>query len=159
MTSRRSTARRPMFKTERDLVHCFIAQLHSWTGLKPVGGEPQVSSEFDYARGRTDVVALTNDGDIVAFEAKLTKWRSALQQAYRNTCFSDRSYVVLPMNIAKRAAEFELDFAVRHIGLCGVSEGRLLVIREAPRCEPTQPWLTRRAIEHIRACGVHAVAA
>jgi hypothetical protein len=44
--------------------------------------------EFDYSRGRTDVVALRDGEHVIAFEAKLKDWRTALHQAYRNTCFA-----------------------------------------------------------------------
>ena len=110
-----------MFKSEQELVRCFLAQLVESRHLHFDESCVQVSSEFNYARGRTDVVALSQDGEVFAFEAKLSKWRVALHQAFRNTCFSDRSYVVLPMETALRARQYEHEFDIRKVGLIGIS--------------------------------------
>ena len=107
-----------------------------------------VSREFDFRSGRTDVVIVNWDGDVLAFEAKLSRWREALHQAYRNTCFAHRSYVVLPWAIAQRAAIYQAEFEARGVGLCAVHDGSLVTVLEAPRHEPVQPWLAERAIEH-----------
>jgi hypothetical protein len=119
-------------------------------------GPVQVTREFYYLRGRTDVVALTLSGDVVAFEAKLTKWRWALHQAYRNTCFAHSSYVVLPPQTALRAFRHAVEFERRHVGLCSVFEDGIVVLLDAPRVEPIQPWLTRRSISDSGAGGIVA---
>lgn len=147
-----------MFKTEQDLVNCFVTQLLRSNKLRCEVDGVQLSAEFDYIRGRTDLVALSLEGELLAFEAKLTRWRIALHQAYRNTCFSDRSYVVLPLHVALRAAEFEQEFAIRKVGLCGISDGTLHVLLNAPRSIPTEPWLGERAREHIRVSRAHVAA-
>jgi hypothetical protein len=49
------------------------------------------------------VVALTSAGRVLAFEAKLKDWREALHQAYRNSCFANGTYVVLPKSAAELA--------------------------------------------------------
>jgi hypothetical protein len=94
-------SKRNMHKTERNLVRQFVR------GLRDVScpwGKVGVSSEFDYSRGRADLVVAAEDGNhLIAFEAKLQKWRDALQQAYRNLCFADSSYVILPRRTAMRA--------------------------------------------------------
>lgn len=136
--------------SEQELVRHFVAHLLRSTRVRREEDGVQVSSEFDYARGRTDIVAISIEGDVMAFEAKLERWRTALHQAYRNTCFSDRSYVVLPLETALRASAFEHEFAVRRVGLVGVSAEGAQVLLEAPRSTPTEPWLTRLAREHIR---------
>ncbi len=78
------------YKNEQHLVETFLRSL---TECSP-WGSVNTSSEFFYQRGKTDVVAVDEDGLVIAFEAKLTRWKKALQQAYRNTCFAHRSYVV-----------------------------------------------------------------
>lgn len=138
-----------VFDTESALVQSFTLQLTCISEIAQDGAHPRFGSEFDYARGRTDIIAADINGNVIAFEAKLTRWRTALHQAYRNTCFSDRSYVVLPMKVARRAALFEHDFAVRGVGLYGVGPDELVVFLPAPKKSPTQPWLNGRALDYI----------
>lgn len=91
------------FDTEQELVDRLLVLLETDA---PRWGPVRVASEVFYSRGRTDAVAL-GDGDIlIAFEAKLTDWKTALQQAYRNTCFAHTSYVVLPKAAALRAGQY-----------------------------------------------------
>ncbi len=130
------------FPTERELVARFLGHLsESETPWGPL----DVATEFFYHRGRTDVVACTMDGDVVAFEAKLTRWRDALQQAYRNTCFAHRSYVLLPTAAARIAIQHEAEFIRRRVGLCFIDDGQLVVAFHPPRLEPIQPWLSAEA--------------
>ncbi len=49
---------------------------------------------------------------LTAFEMKLKDWRQAFSQAYRYSYFSDRAIVVLPPQVANRAAS-HLDFFKR----------------------------------------------
>jgi hypothetical protein len=79
-------------------------------------------------------------------EAKLTKWREALQQAYRNTCFAHQSLVVLPQKIAERASAFRREFENRKVGLCGVGPEGVIVLIEPCGIEPLMPCLTSKAI-------------
>ena len=46
------------------------------------------AQEFNYGNGKTDIVGISNDGDVVAFEAKLDKWKVALHQAYKYSAFA-----------------------------------------------------------------------
>ena len=110
----------------------------------------QVAREFFYHRGRTDVVALTSTGRILAFEAKLKDWREALHQAYRNSCFAHGSYVVLPGPAATLAHRYSAEFESRHVGLCLVSRNRLEVLHEAKPLSPLQPWLSSLAAAQAR---------
>jgi len=85
---------------ERELVDdlCFaISSGVPWGTLK-------LAREFGYGRGRADLIAVDPYGRVIAFEAKIAAWREALHQAYRNTCFADYSYVVLPKKSARTAA-------------------------------------------------------
>lgn len=127
------------YDTENLLVERFLEHLLGERGpLGPV----QVSREFDYQRGRADVVAVTLSGAVVAFEAKLSRWRTALNQAYRNRCFADVSFVVFPKATAVRAASYAAEFDRRGVGICYVcaNEG-LVVMTEGDRSEPLQHWL------------------
>ena len=132
-----------MYDREQTLVDDFMVSLgqsHSspW-------GPLDTATEFFYARGRTDVVARTTEGEIIAFEAKLTKWRDAVHQAYRNTCFAHRSYILLPEQTAATAARYVGEFAKRSVGLCYMSDGQVVVALEAPRVSPLQSWLSDQA--------------
>jgi hypothetical protein len=135
------------FRTESALVHHFLELLEDescpW-------GEVQSRQEFFYTRGRTDVVALTEEGAIVAFEAKLARWRDAMHQAYRNTSFAHESYVLLPENVAKRAFEYAEEFDRRSVGLCYISDNRVIVLIQSARCQPLQQWLASKATAFVK---------
>jgi hypothetical protein len=131
--------------TEAALVDAFVAEVSAgespWTGL-PLG------REFEYQRGRADIVTAMIDGTVIAFEAKLTRWRDALQQAYRNRCFAHRSYVLLPVRAARIAHKFVPEFQRRGVGLCYVGDDGVVILLESPSTQPIQPWLSSRAAAH-----------
>jgi hypothetical protein len=104
-----------------------------------------VSSEFDYTRGRTDLICVVNDGGVIAIEAKLIRWREALHQAYRNRCFAHRSYVALPAHTAWIAARSCQQFRDRGVGLLLVERGNVRCLIEPGPPSPVEPWLTTRA--------------
>ncbi len=137
-----------MYKTERELVCRFVRRLS-----KPRNpwGTVRVSREFFYQRGRADVLALTDDGDhLIAFEAKLTKWRQALHQAYRNRCFAQSSYVLLPRAIAMAAERWSEEFRRRNVGLCYIEGARIVVVLAPDKLAPLEPWLWNQASEAVR---------
>lgn len=137
-----------MFEKEQDLVADFVASLEDagnpW-------GDVTFTREFFYHRGRADVIAVSEDGSVIAFEAKLSRWREAINQAYRNTCFAHQSYVLLPRPIALRASLFSDEFRTRRVGLCYVEAGQITIVHEAPLQVPIQPWLSDQAITTIMA--------
>jgi len=102
-------------------------------------------SEFGYVRGRTDIIAVDGEGRVIAFEAKLSRWRDAMHQAYRNTCFAHESYVLLPEPVARRASAHVHEFKRRAVGICYVSAGQVVVCLPARSCEPIQPSLSHVA--------------
>lgn len=131
-----------MFDSERKLLDDFVDHLASDT---TPWGQVRFAREFYYTRGRTDVVALTSDGRVLAFEGKLEKWRQALAQAYRNLCFAHCSYVLLPKQTALAASRFEAEFRRRGVGLCYLENGECVVILDPNSGEPLQPWLCQMA--------------
>jgi hypothetical protein len=135
------------YVSEAALVDEFVAYLG---GVDNPWGALIVAQEFDYQRGRTDVVGVSSDGRIVAFEAKLDRWRDALNQAYRNTCFAHRSYVIVPAETAQRAARYEREFRRRKVGLCYMENGRVEVLFEPPHLDPILPWLCERVNKFAR---------
>jgi len=143
------------YRDEEALVRHFLCHLRKMPG--PLGAA-RICKEFYYQNGRADVVAIVDGGEVVAFEAKLSRWREALQQAYRNTCFAHRSYVVLPREAAAVAAKFTPAFDRRRVGLCEVSRGGLRFLSDPPKAEPIQCWLTERVSESAgRQAGAHSV--
>lgn len=130
------------YSSEQALVDNFLTCLQQ-------DGAPWVSQgvckEFFYQRGRADIVAVSESGEVIAIEAKLTRWRDALQQAYRNTCFAHRSYVLLPTRAAKIAERHPNAFQRRGVGLCTVIDGELLILYPAPKATPLQSWLSSEA--------------
>lgn len=137
-----------MYSTEKMLVDQFVRVLGS---EENPWGPVSVSCEFFYARGKTDVVALAHGEMLIAFEAKLKDWRCALDQAYRNTCFAHKSYVVVPKATALTAFAYVAEFKRRGVGLCYVdSTGGLTVLEEPETSIPIEPWIATQAACRVR---------
>lgn len=138
---------------EQALVSSFIH--HMRTDRSP-WGDVHVATEFDYRRGRTDIVAYTADASVIAIEAKLRDWRGALHQAFRNRCFAHQSYVLLPKDIALRAHQYLAEFDRRRVGICYLDGEQIVVLHPAEGADPIEPWLSLRAKDHIDATRVEA---
>lgn len=138
-----------MFVDEEGLVESFIRSAES----RSPWGELNLRPEFFYQRGRTDVVAVSGEGLVMAFEAKLRRWKIGLHQAYRNRCFADLSYLVLPEDAVEQAARHLDDFALRGVGLCCVTADGILILRDAELGDPIQPWLRRKALDFAESGG------
>lgn len=134
------------FETEQMLVDRLLSLLRT---DETCWGPVRVTSEFFYSRGRTDVLALGDDDTLIAFEAKLTDWKTALHQAYRNTCFAHSSYVVLPKEAALTARQYIGEFQKRGVGLCYVDRSDVVVLHESPLSQPLEPWLATEAITAV----------
>lgn len=106
-----------------------------------------VATEFDFVSGRTDLLAIDDEDSLHAFEAKLTKWRHALEQARRNQSYAHYIYVVLPARSAKSALNAKAEFCRRGIGLIVLGDGSVPRLEIAPkRNEPLLQWITDTAI-------------
>jgi hypothetical protein len=137
-----------MYPTEKTLVDQFVRTLG--TESNP-WGRLEVSCEFFYARGRTDVLALADGNILIAFEAKLRDWRSALDQAYRNTCFAHKSFVLVPQSTALVAYAYLAEFRSRGVGLCYMDPAGFIRVLEEPEVSaPIEPWIASRAATHVR---------
>lgn len=134
------------FTTEAELVDSFVQRLCSGRSCY---GTLQLTTEWDHRAGIVDVLARTRDGDIVAFEAKLKNWRRAFLQAYKNTAYASRSYVLLPPAAAKRALAEREEFEFRGIGLCSFDGKKIQILISAGKHEPLLSWLQARAHEHF----------
>lgn len=134
------------YTTEKLLVDSFCGVLKT---KKSPWGRLRHTTEFSYGRGRTDVVAVDKDGQVIAFEMKLNKWAKAMQQAYKNTCFANLSYAVFPANIAKNAEKAIKEFQRRSIGICYIKKNEIVVTLPATHLKPIQPWLSQSALARI----------
>lgn len=144
-TNQRNTA--STYRYESHLVEEFLSAART----SAIWDQMKTSTEFDYQRGRTDIIALGEDGMLIAIEAKLEKWRDALHQAYRNTCFANHSYVLLPEKTALLALKYLAEFERRKVGVCYISHGKIVIAYKPPMVEPIQPWLSKVAIDAISA--------
>lgn len=135
------------FQSEQCLVDELVSILE--TDQTP-WGRVDIGREFDYSRGRTDVLAISGSETVIAIEAKLQDWKCALQQAYRNTCFANRSFVLLPKEAALAAAVFGIEFERRNVGLCYIDGTNLIILCDSPSKFPIEPWLASQAISQVR---------
>lgn len=140
-----------MFQTEDSLVEAFISHLDSCSSPWK---SRAVVREFDYVSGRTDVLSLSMGDEIIAFEAKLSNWRKAVHQAWRNTSFANQVYVVLPRNLANAAMKNRAEFDERGVGLCVVDEDGVEVIISGSVHQPVMPWLNRKAMHELVGSGL-----
>lgn len=63
----------------------------------------------------------SNDVEIIAIEAKLSRWRKALRQAKDYLLFADRSYVALPITKERLVPKLTETFTAAGVGLLLVS--------------------------------------
>jgi hypothetical protein len=64
--------------------------------------------------------------EIIAVEAKLSKWKKALEQAASYLRFADESYVALAQSLARKAIEARAAFKAAGVGLLVVTEGDII---------------------------------
>jgi hypothetical protein len=150
-TAPRNDAAPSNFAYESELVDAAIqvmsAGLDEW-------GVVDFGLEFDYRCGRTDIIALSGNGAVIAIEAKLRDWRGALQQAYRNTCFASESYVLMPLAAIPRVLAHAVEFSRRGVGICVIEGQGLRVVHPAKRHdEPLLPALSKRAAAFASSSG------
>lgn len=79
---------------------------------------------------------------VVSVEAKLTRWRVAIEQAKRYLRFSDESFVALPASVIARNRRIEHHCAAAGVGLIAVARGDVsVVLLPSPPVEPDRrPW-------------------
>ena len=108
----------------------------------------EVTAEFDFRSGKTDLLGIDEDDELHAFEAKLTKWKRALEQACRNTSYAHYAYVVLP-SPATAALKARDQYERRGVGLLVVGETSHRIEIAPKRSEPLLPWLTDTAKKRL----------
>ena len=128
--------------SERSLLDRFVRDLEKgWQQFLRASAR-----EFNYESGRTDLLVLQHDGELLAFEAKLRDWRKALHQAWRNTSYAQRAYVVMPSARAAPALANLHEFEALGVGLCVVDEqGNIETKLYSKLFDPVLPWLREKA--------------
>ncbi len=135
-----------MYNQEKELIEAFESCLTAPSSPFP---RLAIATEFDYRNGRVDLVGSSKDGELIAFEVKIFRWRAALHQAYRNSSFAHLSYVVLPKKAAMSALKKQHEFEKRGVGLCTMEDSSIVIEIPCNRRDPIQPWLTESAINFI----------
>lgn len=136
----------PRFETEATLVDGFVGKLKR--GRSP-WGKVELITEWDHKSGNVDVLVRTRGNSLIAFEAKLTEWRRAFFQAYRNAAYANRVFVVMPTHTVHRALAAVAEFELRGIGLCSFDGKRLEVLIEAREQDELLRWVRERAHNHF----------
>lgn len=146
MTYKARTGGRPDFTTEADFVDQFVGKLAKG---RTAFGRVQITTEWDHRSGFVDVLTRSRRKGLVAFEAKLDNWKRAFHQAYRNTAYANKSYVIVPGNVADRAMRDREEFELRGVGLCSFDGTAVQVLIEATEQDALLRWLRERAHEHF----------
>lgn len=66
--------------------------------------------------------------EVISYEAKLTRWKEALDQCVRYSAFSDKTYVVMDKGGVPSGTSFYEKFESNNIGLCTINNNRLEVL-------------------------------
>lgn len=132
----------PIFDTEARLVDLFVRSLQDG---RTAFGSLQITTEWDHRSGFVDVLVRDRKNNLIAFEAKLKDWKRAFFQAYRNTAYANRTYILLPRKEAEKAMRYREDFELRGIGLCSMDGEGLQVLIEATEQDVLLAWLRNRA--------------
>ena len=122
------------YATERVFVDRFLEALMG--NPEPLAATCYIREFNNGTSSKPDIVAVSESGQVIAIEAKLSRWRDAMQQAYRNAFFADRSYVLLPPAAAARAAANIEEFRLRGVGICTLEDGKVTIVAEAPLLKP-----------------------
>jgi len=142
------TGDRSKFATEADFVERFVGKLSKG---RTSFGKVQITKEWDHTAGFVDVLARHRRKTLVAFEAKLDNWKRAFHQAYRNTAYANKSYVIVPTHVAARALRDRDEFELRGVGLCSFDGKSVQVLIEASEQDALLVWLRAQAHEHFDA--------
>jgi hypothetical protein len=131
-----------MFKEEIQLVKKFRKTLNTKSNSFDL---IKTDVEFKHITGRTDVIGISESGELIAIEAKLKNWKTALHQAYKSTSFAHYSYVLLPPESIKIAIKNKDEFKKRNVGLLTIEKDEIRIVIEAEKSFPFIPRLTREA--------------
>lgn len=142
---RQLSASATTFETEAALVASFLGALRADGAF----GRVQIATEWNHKSGLVDVLVRDAANSLIAFEAKLSDWKRAFMQAYRNTAYANKAYVLLPESTAQVALKHREEFELRGIGLCAMQADGVQVLIDAAEQDPLVKWLRAKAHEHF----------
>lgn len=134
------------FSTEANLVDSFVKTLQSGRSQY---NSIQIATEWNHKSGMVDVLVRDTSRSLIAFEAKLSDWKRAFLQAYRNTAYANRTYVLLPMKTVHRALLAREEFEFRGIGLCAFDGKKIHTYIEAVEQDAILAWVRARAHDYF----------
>lgn len=114
-----------------------LGRLSSWYLVRRSG------DEFRPAK------AWVSRSEIVAVEAKLTRWREALVQAAAYRRYADRAFVLLPTASALAAAQHKEEFTEAGVGLLTYGDDNVVRVFSSLKCRE-HTWHREFAISRIR---------
>jgi hypothetical protein len=87
--------------------------------------------------------------EVIAVEAKLTRWREALAQAAVYRRYADRVFVLLPAGSAELAAEHKDSFLTKGVGLLSYDSGTVYRVFSSQKATE-HAWHREFALSRIR---------
>lgn len=90
-----------------------------------------------------------SQSEIIAVEAKLTRWREALAQATVYRRYADRAFVLLPIASAAIASQHKDDFVAAGVGLLSYDGTKVSRVFSTPKVTE-HTWHREFAISRIR---------
>lgn len=80
---------------------------------------------------------LSADVRVVAIEAKLSRWREAVEQAAAYRTFANQSYIAMPFDVFQRNSAIVVACAMSEVGALAVyGDGTVEVVHGAPEVSP-----------------------
>jgi hypothetical protein len=128
---------REVFMRAEPVRRLLLGRLSSWYLVQNYDGE------FKTAK------AWVSQSEIIAIEAKLTRWRDAIAQAAAYRRYADRTFVLLPMQNAVIAAQHKAAFAEAGVGLLSYGDGRVVRVFPARKAKE-HTWHREFAISRLR---------
>ncbi|MEP6766644.1 MAG: hypothetical protein ABJB66_20175 [Gemmatimonadaceae bacterium] len=92
------------------------------------------------------------DIEIIAIEAKLTRWREALEQATAYKTFCDRAFVAMDANQFVLTPDCEKNFTENRVGLIVCDGDRIEQLIHAPSGNERNPQRARAALRVAASC-------
>ena len=114
-----------------------LGRLSNWSLVHSRGGHFRMSKAW-LARS-----------EIIAIEAKLTRWKDAIEQAATYRRYADRSFVLLPKQTADVAAQHKDVFLKAGVGLLSYDDGKVVRLISSPRTK-AHTWHREFAISRIK---------
>lgn len=125
-----------VFMNAEPVRRSLLGRLSSWSLVQNREGEFKSSK------------AWVSRSEIIAIEAKLTRWRDAIAQAEAYRRYADRAFVLLPMDVAEIASRHRDAFTEAGVGLLAYDDGTVVRVIPSPKVKE-HTWHREFAISRI----------